>query len=450
MVNKKRNQPDKIRRVALDGFSGPNEAMLEYCFASADSCELSDPAQAHVLIVNGDQAKSDEDVQWHIKQIAPNAHYVVISVRDLAWSECACLKKPHTAQALLDLVNSFEIPEGNQQPQDSGKTVADEDPALYRGANYARRRKGEALKQKLMRGKLIVNAADRLVKQIEDELKQKQAQAKIEQEAAEQAEQAKAASAADEKLKAEKKRQAAEKVKLLKKKLAAQHKKNQPSVLEMEGSEAPVVYKEWPLSAEEIRQCCGNASDVDMNRIEERRSIFLNPEGSLLVKMTEAVELAHKLEQPVEITGLPGQMFLFPEQRQFYSTFSDDFLNQIALTRFGYGELDLEAKGDFELEEKGKHLAADADSLIWKVALWTARGRLFNGMDPEKPVQLTNRPEFDHFQPLPRCEEISDVWAGHRLSALDVARILDLPQRVVFSFMAGAYSLGWFQDKKTG
>ena len=86
-----------------------------------------------------------------------------------------------------------------------------------------------------------------------------------------------------------------------------------------------------------------------------------------------------------------------------------------------------------------------ADAFIWKVAVWTVRGRLLTGMDPEKAYQLTHNPDFTHLLNVPHCEEISFLWNGHNLSAQDVMHILDIPQREVFSFMTGAYALGWLE-----
>lgn len=462
------SQTSSKRKVALVGFSGPGLATMEYCFSAEQDCELVAANTAQVIILNGDQGADDEQLRLDVLNKYSAEYRVVISIRNLEWSDFTLLKKPHTSQDLLKVIRSFPLlvePE-TAEYQPFNKQVNPEDVDFYRGRDAMRKKQGEALKQKLIRGNLVVNAADRLVQQVQADIqaqeeKQKQEEAlKAKREALlakkkaqkilllkqkKLAAEKKLREEKAKKLKAEKKKIAALKVKKLKLQLAKQHKEQEQikaQQLQGEGLEPPIVQ----LSDEEILQCCGNAADVDLSRKEERRSIFFNAEGSLLVKMTEAVELAKKLEQPVEITGLPGQMFVFPAENLFYLTFSDDFLNQLALTRFGYGELEIEPKGDFQLEDKRKHLAEPIEPLIWKVALWTSRGRLFYGMDPEKLVQLMTKPDFKMYQRLPECHEISELWQGHQMSSLDITRIIDVPQRVVFSFMCGAFSLGWFQE----
>jgi hypothetical protein len=454
MSSRKRNQLENVRKIALIGFTGPNQAMLEYCFSSAVDCELVTASSAAIVIINGDQAHKDEEVQQLINGKYPVAHKLVISIRDLAWDGFTLLKKPHTSQDLLKSIRKFDVssldahsaPISNAEKR-AGQQVSSEDVDFFRGGEYSVKRQGEALKQKLMRGNLTVSASDRLVKQIEIDIKEQEAELHANLEA-EKREYKKALLAKKKALKIKELKK--KKIELKKKQLLAEKAKKKKAKLKVEAVPvaAPIQTKaaELDLSSVEELQRCGNAGDVNLSRPDERRSIFLNAEDSLLIKMREAVDLALKQEHPVEIEGLPGKMYFFPAENVFYSTFSDDFLNQLALTRFGYKELSLQTIENFELEDKGKHLSEDAETLIWKVAIWTARGRLFNGMDPEKQLQLSTKPDFSRFLTLPNCEAISDVWVGHKVSALDVVKILDVPQRVVFSFMSGAYSLGWFQE----
>ncbi|WP_415891522.1 hypothetical protein ACMXYN_09050 [Neptuniibacter sp. PT8_73] len=468
MSLKKRGRLNNVRKIALIGFAGPNQAMLEYCFSSEVDCELVTPSAAQILVVNGDQGEEDDQLSNAVVEKYPAKFRVVISIRDIVWDGFTLLKKPHTAQDILSVVRSFSVtfPESEEfVAQPAKKEINSDDLDFYRSRDYARKRQGEALKQKLIKGNLVVSASDRLVQQVEADIREQEEQLKKELEAEKAKHEAilakkkakkllllkKKKIEQEKRLKEEKKKKlAAQKAKKLKQKLLDNQKKKEQLAKRAEEAEQTLqddsVKPASILTKEQILQCCGNAADVDLSRPDERRSIFFNPEGSLLVKMTEAVDLAVKLDQPVEITGLPGQMFVFPDQRLFYTTFSDDFLNQLALTRFGYGELEIEPKGDFQLKDKTKHLAENIESLIWKVALWTSRGRLLNGMDPEKLMQLTVQPDFETFQAIPDCYEISDVWSGHQVTALDVVRILDIPQRVVFTFMCGAYSLGWFQE----
>lgn len=139
-----------------------------------------------------------------------------------------------------------------------------------------------------------------------------------------------------------------------------------------------------------------------------------------------------------------------PEEDRFFGDFGEDLLLQYALSRFGFGELDLKERLDLAVskpESTGdKKTLEDRDAMIWKIALWTARGRLNQRMDPEKVYKLKERPDFSRMIEIPHAPEITELWFDHRLSALDIVRILNVPQRYVFAYMSAADALGWLQE----
>lgn len=201
---------------------------------------------------------------------------------------------------------------------------------------------------------------------------------------------------------------------------------------------------------EMIYRCCGNLADVDVTRPDERRRIYFNTDGALLYWLPLAVKKARLSNTPVEISGLPRCYVYLPEEDRFFGDFGEDLLLQYALSRFGFGELDLGERLDLAVSQPevtgDKKIVEDRDAMIWKIALWTARGRLNQRMDPEKVYKLKEQPDFSRLIEIPHASEITELWFGHRLSALDVVRILNVPQRYVFAFMSGADALGWLQD----
>lgn len=201
---------------------------------------------------------------------------------------------------------------------------------------------------------------------------------------------------------------------------------------------------------EMIYRCCGNLADVDVTRPDERRRIYFNTDGALLYWLPLAVKKARLSNAPVEISGLPRYFVYLPEEDRFLGDFGEDLLLQYALSRFGFGELDLGERLDLAVSRPevtgDKQIIQDRDAMIWKIALWTARGRLNQRMDPEKVYKLKERPDFSRLIEIPHASEITELWFDHRLSALDVVRILNVPQRYVFAFMSGADALGWLQE----
>ncbi|WP_428035788.1 hypothetical protein [Amphritea sp.] len=203
------------------------------------------------------------------------------------------------------------------------------------------------------------------------------------------------------------------------------------------------------LSYQMVYECCGNAPDVNMYEPDQRRRVFFKEDSTLMAILQEVIVEGKAQQVPVEINGLPGTLAYLPEHKKFLFDFSEDLLIPLALTRFGYQELTLNVRPDLDLDRPSvagsKVSVVDSDELIWKLALWTSKGRLNRVIDPEKPHRLVQRLDFDRLLAIPHATTINSLWSRHSLSALEVVKVLKIHQRYVFSFMTAAYALGAFK-----
>lgn len=203
------------------------------------------------------------------------------------------------------------------------------------------------------------------------------------------------------------------------------------------------------LSYQMVYECCGNAPDIDMYDPDQRRRMFFKEDSTLLAIMQEVIAEGEAQGVPVEITGLPGTLAYLPASRQILFDFNEDLFIPLALTRFGYQELTLRVRTDLDAEKprigSGKVMFTDYDQLIWKLALWTSKGRLNKVLDPEKPHRLDRELDFERLLAIPHASTISSLWGRHSLSALEVVKVLKISQRYVFSFMTAAHALGAFK-----
>ncbi|MFY0677501.1 MAG: hypothetical protein JXR18_09480 [Neptuniibacter sp.] len=429
----KNNKTDQPINVALEGFSGPNLAMLEYCLIGAGAFELVEPSYADVIVINGDQPLSLQELEASLTKKYSDKARVLISIRDLDWDGFYILKKPHTSEELLAVITTAyeecECAEGIEKPA----TESSEDRLLinldnldfYQSRELVRKRQADGLKKKLMRGDLALSAADRLVQNIENNLV------------------AKGESESSNKDLEDTQSSYVKPETGVAKTQSTETEKDDVRKTAFRFEKPDKIGKELTNSL--INESCGNLPDLDLDKPEEIRRAFVNTEGMLIEKMQEAVQLSLNSENVVEIAGLPGTMLVTSDPQRFIFSFSTDFMNQLALTKFGFGELFLKELDEFHADAGERLYDQDIDSLIWEVAIWTARGRLFSGIDPHKAYQLKKTPDFDYFLPIPNGKEIAELWSGRELSASDLVGILGVPQRFVFAFMSGIFSLGWFQ-----
>lgn len=83
-----------------------------------------------------------------------------------------------------------------------------------------------------------------------------------------------------------------------------------------------------------------------------------------------------------------------------------------------------------------------ADDLLWRLALWTSRGRVPVGTDPQAPVALLGWPNFTRMARTPQAMRVVAGWRASPMSLMETARRMDLPFHVVFSVYSGCQVLG--------
>ena len=196
------------------------------------------------------------------------------------------------------------------------------------------------------------------------------------------------------------------------------------------------------ISAEMIQQCCGNLPDVNLDSATERRRVYFSLDGLLLPWIMRCIEAGNTSGKPQQVVGVPGALFYLPADKEFLVTLDADLLLQLTRTRFGFEEISLlEREPDAELP-KGRRVASD--ELLWQLALFTARGRLPDTLSAEEPRLLNSIPDFERRLETPHARSIAELWQSQRLSAQNIASMLGVPQRFVFSFLVAADAIGLY------
>ncbi|SIQ07667.1 hypothetical protein [Marinobacterium stanieri] len=211
---------------------------------------------------------------------------------------------------------------------------------------------------------------------------------------------------------------------------------------EPEVAPEPEAPKVPSLSAEMILQCCGSLSDVNLDEATERRRVYFSLDGLMLPWILRAVKTGNETNNIQQIVGVPGALFYLPAEKAFLVGMDSDLLLQLTRTRFGFDELSLLDKEPDQELPKGKRVAAD--ELVWQLALFTARGRVSDSLSAEEPLLLAEIPDFERLLETPHARSIAELWQSQRLSARNVADMLSIPQRFVFSFLVAADAVGLY------
>jgi len=198
------------------------------------------------------------------------------------------------------------------------------------------------------------------------------------------------------------------------------------------------------LNEQEITAFVGDAEDVDLLKSNEISKVFFDPESYFLGSLHKAYQLAIQQQAVVKITGLWRPIILFPTQNEIYIDLSDRQLQSICVVSLQSGvdnaiNIDIidSQKAAEECTKKDK--LQNLESFIWKMALWTSRGRLPKGTSLESPLYLSAWPNMTRLIVTPYAMRISAYWIAHPRSLMNLAKHLAIPQRYIFSFFTATY-----------
>jgi hypothetical protein len=101
-----------------------------------------------------------------------------------------------------------------------------------------------------------------------------------------------------------------------------------------------------------------------------------------------------------------------------------------------------------ELEEVlGSKDLTRLDAFMWKVALYTSKGRLPRGMDFNKGVYLTRWPCMTRLLLPPHAMRISALLTQKPHSLFEAARRMGIRQQYLFAFVSAAHAIGLIGQK---
>ena len=185
----------------------------------------------------------------------------------------------------------------------------------------------------------------------------------------------------------------------------------------------------------------GQASDLDPHASDTWPRAVYDPTRFLQGYLQRAAAMADESGHPVALTGVWGSWTIPPGNGPVSVTMPDHHLRTLCLVEIADREVRLESLGE------GGALtdlpaATTRDALLWKITLWTARGRVPVGTPFNAPVYLRHWPDLNTLLVPPDAMRIAALWLNHPIDLLALAERLGVPQRHVFSLYAASAALG--------
>jgi len=142
-------------------------------------------------------------------------------------------------------------------------------------------------------------------------------------------------------------------------------------------------------------------------------------------------------------------ILIFSESNQIYIEMSDQQLKSICSVSLDSSAI---AKSDIKLESLMAPKAAlhckkhknyqRLDTFMWKIALWTSRGRLPRGIPLDSALYLLGWPNLTRLVLTPEALRITACWVRYPRTVINLTEVLKVHQRYLFSFITASYVLG--------
>ncbi len=195
------------------------------------------------------------------------------------------------------------------------------------------------------------------------------------------------------------------------------------------------------------QQYCGYNQDINLAKSGNIEKIYYDPSQYLQGFFEKAVVISQQFEQGgIMIEGLYAPVILNYKKNQMgcCKQTLDNKLRTMTLLPLSHSHLGMTTLNDTEFEKfvtTHQLLVQPLDKFLWRIALWTARGRVPKGTDLYKKVVLLHWPNLTRLIVTPYALKISALWMEQPASLVETAKILEIPQRYVFAFFSAASAL---------
>lgn len=189
------------------------------------------------------------------------------------------------------------------------------------------------------------------------------------------------------------------------------------------------------------RDYTGTASDVDAADPSTWTRASYQPDTFMQGVVQRAAKEADACGQPMALSGVWGRWVIPPGNGVVHIDMADTHLRSLCVVEVKAAEVRLDPV-PADTDPTCPPRAVTRNALLWKMALWSARGRVPQGVALDAPVYLQHLPDLTTLVAPPHALRIAALWLNHPISLLALSERLGLPQRYVFAFYSACAAIG--------
>jgi DNA-binding NarL/FixJ family response regulator len=195
------------------------------------------------------------------------------------------------------------------------------------------------------------------------------------------------------------------------------------------------------LESEDIAYSFALESDINMADDAAVRNIWLKTDNKLLGYLKSAISQQLSARSAICLSIRDNlSIFISPYAKTVAVVGKDIDLADLASLDFSGGQISV---SECAMPGKNFQLQLELEAFLWRLALYTYRGRLPEGIDVNKPVYLKYWPNLTRLEPTPNAMRIASLLCRQPVALAFIVRILNVPQKHVFNFFAAANAIGF-------
>ncbi len=190
----------------------------------------------------------------------------------------------------------------------------------------------------------------------------------------------------------------------------------------------------------------GIISGVDFNDKEQVKKACYSPKNYFQGYVLSAFKVSKTKGRMIQLNSSWKPLLIFPHSHEIWLDADDAQLRAFAsleMNRATGAKLTITALNSkvAGVQEKLERFY-DMDAFIWKLAIWTSKGRYPQAIDIRRPVFIKRWPNFTRSMITPHALRITALLIEGPRTMLNLSEVLAVKPQYVFVFISAAYALG--------
>ncbi|AMK79037.1 hypothetical protein A1342_01380 [Methylomonas methanica] len=189
----------------------------------------------------------------------------------------------------------------------------------------------------------------------------------------------------------------------------------------------------------------GTLSNVDFDDETQLLTACYDPRQYFLGYVMSAYKTANLQSRVLQLCSIWKPLTIFPENQEIWVDADDKQTRAFAgmpLVKGSVSNMVLTAVDAAIPIQRAEDKFQDMSAFIWKLAIWTSKGRFPIGLDIQRPVFLERWPNFTRLVITPDALRIAALLIQAPRTPLEVASLLHVKPQYVFVFISACQAIG--------